>query len=159
MSMQAGVPGKGMSSSLRAGANTVALAGAGLVVYGLMFLIRNFNGLLELGLTPAEVGATPEEIQAFSADLYHYISHLQVALAGFLIALGAAVIALALFGIRRGEAWAIWTALLAPVIAIVIGLPLHYPYGFATLGHLGLIYLDAALLLAGIALSLRGARG
>ena len=137
------------------GAKIVALAGVGLVGYGVMFLIRNFTGFTELGLTPAQVGGTPEQIQAFSVALYHYISHLQVALSGFIIALGVAVIALAWFGIRRGEEWAVWTAFLTPVIAVGIALPLHYPFGLATLGHLGLIYLDAAILLVGTVMSYR----
>src|SRR5512138_251810 len=146
---------KAVSASADLGAKVVALAGVGLVGYGLMFLIRNFNGFIELGLTPAHVGASAEEIQAFSPNLYHYILHLQVALAGSIVALGVAVIALAWFGIRRGESWAVWTAFLAPVMAIGIGVPLHFPYGFATLGHLGPIYLDAAILLVGTVLSYR----
>lgn len=143
------------SGKLSAGANVVALAGAGLVVYGLMFLIRNFNGFIELGLTPHHIGGTPEAIAGFSQNLYNYISHLQVALSGFIIALGVMVVALALNGIRRGETWALWTAFVAPVIAVVIALPLHYSFGIATLGHLGLIYLDAVILLAGTAMSYR----
>ena len=135
------------------GANLVLLAGVGLVGYGVMFLVRNFTGFIELGLTPQLIGGTPEEIRAFSPNLYHYISHLQVALSGFIIALGIAVIALALFGIRRGQRWALWTSFLAPVVALAIALPLHYPYGFATLGHLGLIYLDATILLVGTVLA------
>jgi len=66
------------------------------------------------------------------------------------------VIALAWFGIRTGERWAFWTALFAPVVAIVLALPLHYVYGLATLGHLGLIYLDVAILLIGIVVAHRG---
>jgi hypothetical protein len=46
-------------------------------------------------------------------------------------------------------------AFLAPVIALGVGLPLHYPYHFGTLGHLGLIYLDAAILLSGTVVSYR----
>jgi len=141
------------ASSAAAGANVVALAGVGLVGYGIMFLIRNFNGFIELGLTPAHVGATPEQIQAFSMDLYEYISHLQVAVSAFIIALGVAVIALAWFGIRNGERWAMWTAFLTPVIGVAIALPLHFAYGIGTIGHLGLIYLDAAILLVGTVLS------
>lgn len=155
MTTQAQVSNETMSTSLTTGANIVALAGAGLVGYGLMFLIRNFNGFIELGLTPAAVGGTPDQIMGFSENLYHYISHLQVALSGFIIAVGIAVIGLALFGIRRGQGWALWTAFLAPVVAVVIALPLHYPYHFATLGHLGLIYLDAVILLVGTVLSYR----
>jgi hypothetical protein len=131
----------------------VALAGVGLVGYGIMFLVRNFNGFIELGLTPEHVGGTPEQIRAFSPHLYNYISHLQVGVSAFIIALGIAVIALAWFGIRSGQRWALWTAFIAPVIGVVIALPLHFPYGIATLGHLGLIYLDGVILLVGTVLS------
>jgi len=141
------------TASADLGAKVVALAGVGLVGYGLMFLVRNFTGFIELGLTPAHVGATPEQIQAFSLDLYEYISHLQVAVSAFIIALGVAVIALAWFGIRSGQKWAMWTAFITPVIGVAIALPLHFPYGIGTLGHLGLIYLDALILLVGTVLS------
>ncbi|MFZ5623181.1 MAG: hypothetical protein ACOY71_01955 [Gemmatimonadota bacterium] len=137
------------------GAKLVTLAGVGLVAYGLMFLVRNFTGFIELGLTAELIGGTPEQIQAFSPHLYHYISHLQVAVAAFIIALGVAVIALAWRGIRSGQRWALWTAFVAPVIGVGLALPLHYVYGFATMGHLGLIYADAAVLLVGTILAWR----
>jgi len=155
MTTQAQVSGKVMSASINTGANLVALAGVGLVGYGIMFLIRNFTGFIELGLTPDAVGGTPAQIQSFSQNLYNYIIHLQVALAGFIIAIGVAVIALAWFGIRRGEIWAMWTAFIVPVVAVGIALPLHFTYHIATLGHLGLIYLDAAILLVGTIMSYR----
>ncbi|MCI0397988.1 MAG: hypothetical protein L0332_31935 [Chloroflexi bacterium] len=135
------------------GAKVVALSGLGLIGYGILVLILNFTTFIELGLTPDHVGATPEQIAAFSPQLYDYISHVQVALAGLIIALGLAVVALAWFGIRTGQKWALWTALVAPVSALVIALPLHYGYGLDTLGHLGPIYLNVALLIAGTALS------
>ena len=158
MSSQTHVPPKTLTSVTQAdlGAKLVALAGIGLVGYGIMFLIRNFTGFIELGLTPAHIGGTPEQIQAFSPDLYEYISHLQVAVSAFIIALGVAVIALAWYGIRNGERWALWTAFIAPVIGVAIALPLHFVYGIATLGHLGLIYLDALILLVGTVLAYRG---
>ncbi len=137
------------------GATLITLSGLGLVAYSVLFLIRNFAGFIELGLTPAHVGGTPDQIRAFSPQLYSYISHLQVALAGALMALGIAVISLAWFGIRKRERWAVWTALAAPLIALSVGVPLHYAYGLATLGHLGPIYLNVALLLAGITLAHR----
>jgi hypothetical protein len=140
------------------GANLVLLAGVGLVGYGVMFLVRNFTGFIELGLTPQHIGGTPDEIRAFSPHLYHYISHLQVAVAAFIIALGIAVIALAWNGIRTGQRWALWTAFWAPVVGVGLALPLHYSYGFATLGHLGLIYLDAAILLVGTVLAAKALR-
>jgi hypothetical protein len=147
-------PSSALPASSRAnlGTNLVLLAGIGLVGYGLMFLVRNFTGFIELGLTPQHIGGTPEEIRTFSPHLYNYISHLQVAVAAFIIALGIAVIALAWNGIRAGQRWALWTAFLAPVVGVGLALPLHYLYGLATLGHLGLIYLDAAILLVGTVL-------
>jgi hypothetical protein len=146
------------TSRLNLGATLVTLSGIGLVGYGVMFLIRNFTGFIELGLTPEHVGGTAAQIRAFSPDLYDYISHLQGALSGFIIALGVAVIALAWYGIRRGERWALWTAFLSPVIAVAVALPLHFPYGIATIGHLGLIYLDALILVVGTALAYAGLR-
>jgi hypothetical protein len=70
-----------------------------------------------------------------------------------MIGLGLAVIALAWFGIRTRMRWALWTAFLAPVVAVAVALPLHYPYGFDTIGHLGLIYLDGFTLLVGTVLA------
>jgi hypothetical protein len=107
------------------GAKVVALAGIGLIGYGIVFLIQSFTGFIELGLTPDLVGATPKQIAAFSPQLFDYISHVQVALGGLMIALGVAVVALAWFGIRTGQKWTLWTALIALVIALVISLPLH----------------------------------
>lgn len=153
MATQSQVSPRVRTGSAELGAKVVALAGVGLVGYGIMFLIRNFSGFIELGLTPHHVGGTPEQIQGFSPALYNYISHLQVALSAFIIALGLAVIALAWFGIRTGQKWAMWTAFLTPVIGVAIALPLHFVYGIGTLGHLGLIYLDAVILLVGTVLS------
>src|SRR5713226_2388534 len=83
------------------GAKLVALAGLGLVGYGLMFLIRNFTGFIELGLTPQHVGGTPEQIRTFNPHVSYYIRHLPLAVAAFIIALGVAVIALAWQGDRK----------------------------------------------------------
>lgn len=146
------------ASSTNLGTSLVLLAGIGLVGYGLMFLVRNFTGFIELGLTPQHIGGTPEEIRAFSPHLYNYISHLQVAVAAFIIALGISVIALAWNGIRTGQRWALWTAFLPPVVGVGLALPLHYVYGLATLGHLGLIYLDAGILLVGTVLAAKALR-
>ena len=148
-------PPPAVTSRSQTGANVVLVAGIGLIGYSLMFLYRNFNGFIELGLSPDQVGGTPEQIQGFSMNLYHYISHLQVAVSAFIMALGVAVVLLAWHGIRAGHRWAVWTAFLTPVIGVGIALPPHYMWGFATIGHLGLIYLDATILLVGTILSLQ----
>src|ERR1044071_9750290 len=146
-------PSPHLGASADLGAKVVALAGVGLVGYGILFLIQNFTGFIEIGLTPDRVGSTPEQVAAFSPQLYDYISHVQVAAGGLIIALGVTVVALAWFGIRTGQKWALWTAFLAPVIAVAISLPLHYAYGLDTLGHLGPIYLDVAILIVGTVMS------
>lgn len=133
----------------------VLLAAFALIVYGLFFVWRNFNGFIELGLTPAHVGGTPEEIRAFSPRLYNYISHLQVAVAGFIVAIGVALLSLAWNGMRHQVRWAGLTVLTVVIVAIVITLPLHYVYGIATVGHLGSLYVDVALFVVGSLISLR----
>ena len=135
------------------GANLVTLGGIGLVAYGVLFLIRDFTRFIELGLTPELIGGTPEQIRAFSPHLYNYISHLQAAVAGLMIGLGIAVIALAWRGIRTGQRWALRAAFVAPIAAVAVAVPLHYVYGLATLGHLGPIYVDIAILLVGTVLA------
>ncbi len=141
---------------LSRGAAIMALAGVGFVGYGLLFLVQNFTGFLELGISHAEVDVGRADIQRFSPSLYHYISHLHIALAGFIAAAGVAVAALAWFGVRRGELWAWVTAVIVPVLALAVALPAHYPNHFDTLGHLGLIYLAVLIFVAGALLSLRG---
>lgn len=140
------------------GAYLIAMTGLSLVLYGVFFLIRNFTEFIELGLTAEQVGATPGQIKALSPKLYHYICHLQVNISGIIIALGLTMIALAWFGIRRGERWALWAAVIPPLIALVIGLPVHYEYGLATAGHLGPVYLVLLVLVIGTVLSYRTLR-
>lgn len=95
------------ASRLNLGGGLVALAGLGLVLYGVAFLVRNFTGFIELGLTSQLVGGTTEQIRDFSSQLFAYIGHLNVAVSGFIIALGVTVIGLGWYGIRRGEGWAL----------------------------------------------------
>ena len=138
------------------GANLVALSGAAMIGYGILFLVCNFTAFTELGLTPELVGGTPGQIAAFNPRLYNYISHLHVAVAGLIIGLGVAIIALAWFGIRAGQRWALWSALAAPAVALAIVLPIHHVYGLATPGHVGPVYLAMALLVVGALLARRG---
>jgi hypothetical protein len=44
----------------------------------------------------------------------------------------------------------------APVLGLAVALPAHYPNGFDTLGHLGLIYLAVVIFVVGALVSLRG---
>ncbi len=150
-------PSRVRQSRLRLGSTIMALAGLGFVGYGAIFFVRNFtDSFLELGIGPAQVAVGKTEIEEFSPDLLHYISHLHIAVAGFIAAAGIAVAALAWYGVRRGEWWAWTTAVVVPVFGLAVALPAHYPWGFDTVGHLGLIYLDTAFFVVGAALAYLG---
>ncbi len=147
------------SSALKWGVYLMSLAGFAFIGYAVIFLIRNFTGdFLELGIGPDQVASGKDEIKAFDNDLYHYISHLHIAISGFIASTGLAVSALAWFGVRRRQMWAWVTAVAAPVLALAVALPSHYAWGFATTGHLGLIYLATTIFVAGAALALKDLR-
>jgi hypothetical protein len=145
------------TSAVRIGATLMAVAAAGFVGYAALFLARNFgDSFLELGIGPGEVDVGKDQIRQFSPSLYHYISHLHLALAGFIAATGLAVLLLALYGVRAGHTWAWVAAVAAPVLALAVALPAHYPWNLDTLGHLGLVYLAALVFVAGALLSGKG---
>lgn len=137
----------------------MAVAGLGFVGYAVIFFVLNFtDAFLELGIGPDQVDKGKEEIEAFSPQLYHYISHLHIAVSGFIAAAGLAVAALSWYGVRRSEKWAFATAVAVPVVGLGVALPAHYPWGLATLGHLGLIYLAVVVFLVGAALAFTAMR-
>jgi hypothetical protein len=147
------------TSRLRVGSAVMALAGLGFIGYAVMFFVRNFtNSFLELGIGHNEVSVGKDEIKAFSPSLYEYIGHLHIAISGFIAATGLAVVALAWFGVRRGQIWAWVAAVAAPVLALAVALPAHYPNDFDTFGHLGLIYADTLLFAVGALIALAGLR-
>jgi hypothetical protein len=146
-------------SKLRTGSAIMAAAGVGFIGYAILFLIRNYtDSFLELGIGRSEVSVGKDQIIGFSPSLYHYIGHLHIAVSGFIAATGIAVIGLTWYGVRRGQMWAWVTAVAAPVVALAVALPAHYPNHFDTLGHLGLIYADTVLFVAGALLALAGLR-
>ena len=148
---------KAAEGSLRWGSWLMGIAAAGLIGYAVVFLVRNFtDSFLEVGIGPNEVPVGKDAIQQFSPELYHYVSHLHIAVSGFIAATGLAVLFLVAYGVRRGELWAWAGAVAAPVLALAVALPAHYPYNFDTLGHLGLIYLATVIFVAGALLALRG---
>ena len=145
------------ASALRMGSWLMGIAAAGFIGYAVIFFIRNFtDSFLELGIGPNEVNVGKDEIQQFSPSLFEYVSHLHLAVSGFIAATGVAVLFLVAYGVRRGQLWAWVGAVSAPVLGLAVALPAHYPNGFDTLGHLGLIYLATAIFVAGALVALRG---
>jgi hypothetical protein len=144
-------------TALRTGSWLMGIAAAGFIGYAVIFFVRNFtDSFLELGIGPNEVNVGKDEIQQFSPSLFEYVSHLHIAVSGFIAATGLAVLFLVAYGVRRGELWAWVGAVAAPVLGLAVALPAHYPNGFDTLGHLGLIYLAVVIFMAGAVLALRG---
>lgn len=142
------------SAALKWGVYLMTFAAVAFIGYAVIFFVRNFTGdFLELGIGPDQVASGKDEIKAFDNDLYHYVSHLHIAISGFIAASGLAVAGLSWFGVRRGYVWAWVTAVATPVLALAVALPAHYPWGFDTIGHLGLIYLATAIFVVGAALS------
>lgn len=137
----------------------MTLAGLAFVGYAVIFFVLNFtDAFLELGIGPDQVDKGKAEIEAFSPQLYHYISHLHIAVSGFIASTGLAVAGLSWYGVRRGERWAFVTAVIVPVVGLAVALPAHYPWGLATLEHLGLIYLAVLIFLAGVVTAYSGMR-
>jgi hypothetical protein len=142
------------SGALRWGVYLMTFAALAFVGYAVIFFVRNFTGdFLELGIGPDQIASGKDEIKAFDNDLYHYISHLHIAVSAFIASTGIAVAALSWFGVRTRQAWAWVAAVVAPVLALAVALPAHYPWGFDTIGHLGLIYLATAIFVVGAVLS------
>jgi hypothetical protein len=134
----------------------MAFAAVGFIGYAVIFFFRNYtDSFLELGIGHSEVDVGKDQITQFSPSLYHYISHLHIAISGFIAATGVAVFFLVWFGVRRGHMWAWVGAVSAPVLALLVALPAHYPNNLDTIGHLGLIYLATAIFVVGALMSLK----
>jgi len=148
--------GREESAALTWGVYLMTLGAIAFIAYAVIFFVLNFtDSFLELGIGSDQVASGKDEIKAFDNDLYHYISHLHIAISGFIAATGLAVAALSWFGVRRRYMWAWIAAVAAPVLALAVALPAHYPWGFDTIGHLGLIYLTTAVFVVGALLALK----
>jgi len=158
-SATASKPSMGDSQSLRIGSWLMILGAVAFIGYAILFFVLNFTDrFLELGIGHDQVDVGKDEIEAFSPSLKDYISHLHVAVAGFIAATGLAAALLTWFGVRRGYMWAWGSAVAVPVLGLAVALPSHYPYGFDTIGHLGLIYLATAIFVVGALVALKGLR-
>ena len=87
-----------------------------------------------------------------------YITHLHVATAAFIAATAIAAGGLAWCGVRVGLWWAWIIAVIAPVVGLVVALPMHYMghFNYDWVSHLGPIYLGTIIYVVGAALALLG---
>lgn len=137
---------------LRGGATLMLIAAIAFIIYGLIFFVRSFAGSgFEIGVQTLGGMTKPELVDAYPTIAY-YITHLHVATAAFIIATGIAVAALSWWGVRRGEWWAWWAAVIAPVVGLALALPMHWTaaaFEHNWITHLGPIYLATLVYVAG----------
>lgn len=146
--------------TLRNGAILMALAGIAFVGYGVVFLVLAFVGDgFELGVSTLD-GLTRSELANSNPETANYIKHLHVATAAFIVSIGFAVATLSWYGVRRGQLWAWITAVVAPVIALALALPMHYTgdfhYHWET--HLAPIYVATIVMVIGAVLAFQALR-
>jgi len=138
---------------------TIMSGGAAIfLAYSVVYFLRTFSGNgFEIGV-PTLNGVTPADLDALNPAIMEFITHSNVALSGFIAATSIAVIALCWFGVRSGDWWAWWTAMVAPVVALVVALPKHYFGGFDHnwITHIGPIYIGTAIFVVGGLIALSG---
>lgn len=151
----AGAPSAKIKGRLNVGSWLMGTAAVGFIGYAAIFLVINFtDSFLELGIGSEQVDVGRDAIEDFSPSLFQYISHLHIAVSGFIAATGVAVLFMVVYGVRNRQLWAWIGAVAAPVLGLAVALPAHYPNGFDTLGHLGLIYLATTIFVVGALLTL-----
>lgn len=145
-------------TGLRNGGALMALGAAGFVVYGVVFLVLAFVGDgFELGVSTLD-GLGRAELAEASPETAFYITHLHVATAAFIVSTGFAAAALSWYGVRSGQLWSWVAAVVAPVVALSLAIPMHYAEGaFHYHGptHLWPIYLSTLVFVVGAVLALR----
>lgn len=145
---------------LRWGAYLIATAGLMFVLHGIGFIYRTYyTSGFELGVDELD-GVTATELAATHPEVASYIAHVHVSFAGLMIAVGLGIVALAWYGIRRGDGWALATALGVPLVFAAFSLPVHQTvhFEFDFLLHLGPAALGLPILIGGGVLAYRGMR-
>lgn len=139
------------SSLVHRGALAMVAGAVLFLVYAIVFLFRAFSSAgFEIGVATLN-GVTPEQLDQLSPAVMTYITHLHVATAGFIAATAIAAIGLAWYGVRAGAWWAWVTAVISPVVGLVVALPMHYTGAFEHdwVSHLGPIYLGTLIYVVG----------
>ena len=138
---------------------TIMVAGAAIFLgYAIVYFLASLTGSgFEIGV-PTLNGVTPADLDAINPAIMAFITHSNIALAGFIAATSIAVIAICWFGVRSGQWWAWWTAMIAPVVALVIALPKHYlgEFDHNWVTHIGPIYIGTLIFVVGGLIALSG---
>ncbi len=144
--------------SLHRGAALMVLGALIFLIYAVVFFYRSFTGGgFEIGVATIN-GVTAEQVNELNPAIMDYITHLHVATAGFIGATAIAAGGLAWYGVRAGFWWAWVTAVVSPVLGLVVALPMHY-YGLfdhSWVSHLGPIYLGTIIYVVGVVVAVIG---
>src|SRR5262249_29342464 len=144
--------------SLRNGASLMVLGALIFLAYAVLFLVRAFTGGgFELGVETLN-GVTRQQLDGLNPAIMGYMTHLHVALSGFIAATAIAAGSLAWYGVRDGLPWAWITSVVVPVVALAVGLPLHYMghFNYDWVSHLGPIYVGTIIYVVGAVVALMG---
>ena len=144
--------------SVRTGAGLMVLAALLFLVYAVVFFFRAFaSSGFEVGV-PTLNGVTPKQLDELNPAIMAYITHLHVAIAGFIAATAIAVGSLAWYGVRDGLWWAWITAVIVPIVGLVVALPMHYMghFNYDWVSHLGPIYVGTIIYVIGAVVALVG---
>ncbi len=144
--------------SLHRGAALMVLGALIFLIYAVVFFYRSFTGGgFEIGVATIN-GVTAAQVNELNPAIMDYIAHLHVATAGFIGATAIAAGGLAWYGVRAGFWWAWVTAVVSPVLGLVVALPMHY-YGLFDhnwVSHLGPIYLGTVIYVVGVVVAVIG---
>ena len=144
--------------SVRTGTGLMVLAALLFLVYAVVFFFRAFaSSGFEVGV-PTLNGVTPKQLDELNPAIMAYITHLHVAIAGFIAATAIAVGSLAWYGVRDGLWWAWITAVIVPIVGLVVALPMHYMghFNYDWVSHLGPIYVGTIIYVIGAVVALVG---
>jgi hypothetical protein len=144
--------------SLRNGAGLMVLGALIFLVYAVVFFFRAFaSSGFELGVETLN-GVTSQQLDGLNPAIMGYIMHLHVAIAGFIAATAIAAGGLAWYGVRDGLWWAWIIAVIVPVVALAVALPMHYMghFNYDWVSHLGPIYLGTIVYVVGAVVALVG---
>ncbi len=143
---------------LSRGAAVMVVGAAIFLIYAIVFLFRAFAGTgFEIGVATIN-GVTQAQLNELNPAVMSYIAHLHVATAGFIGATAIAAMGLAWFGVRAAAWWAWITAVISPVVGLVVALPMHYMglFDHDWVTHLGPIYLGTGIFVVGAMMALAG---
>jgi len=144
------------SKNLVRGSQLMVIGALSFVGYAIVFYFNTLSGsTFELGVDTLN-GLSKADLASQYPEVVHYMDHIHVAISGFIVATGIAVASLAHYGVRNRAMWAWITAVVAPVVALLFAIPMHYMGGFSVdwTTHLAPIYLGTIIFVVGALMAL-----